>query len=95
MRTLQLIAVALDVRIGQIVRAAKARVSQGPSYQRPGRTLNPLFSLPLQFPQNWYGQPPLKPSKTLENPHNRVMKKAHAYLRVSGKGQVEGDGFTR
>jgi len=23
------------------------------------------------------------------------MKKAHAYLRVSGKGQVEGDGFTR
>ena len=21
--------------------------------------------------------------------------KAHAYLRVSGKGQVEGDGFTR
>jgi DNA invertase Pin-like site-specific DNA recombinase len=25
----------------------------------------------------------------------QVMKKAHAYLRVSGKGQVEGDGFTR
>jgi len=23
------------------------------------------------------------------------MRKAHAYLRVSGKGQVEGDGFTR
>ena len=23
------------------------------------------------------------------------MTKAHAYLRVSGKGQVEGDGFTR
>ena len=23
------------------------------------------------------------------------MKKAHAYLRVSGKGQVDGDGFTR
>jgi hypothetical protein len=27
--------------------------------------------------------------------HSVVMKKAHAYLRVSGKGQVEGDGFTR
>lgn len=26
---------------------------------------------------------------------NLIMKKAHAYLRVSGKGQVEGDGFTR
>jgi len=24
-----------------------------------------------------------------------MMRKAHAYLRVSGKGQVEGDGFTR
>ena len=23
------------------------------------------------------------------------MKKTHAYLRVSGEGQVEGDGFTR
>ena len=23
------------------------------------------------------------------------MTKAHAYLRVSGKGQVQGDGFTR
>ena len=26
---------------------------------------------------------------------NLIMKNAHAYLRVSGKGQVEGDGFTR
>jgi DNA invertase Pin-like site-specific DNA recombinase len=26
---------------------------------------------------------------------NRSMTKAHAYLRVSGKGQVDGDGFTR
>ena len=23
------------------------------------------------------------------------MTKAHAYLRVSGRGQIEGDGFTR
>ena len=27
--------------------------------------------------------------------HNQVMTRAFAYLRVSGKGQVEGDGFTR
>jgi DNA invertase Pin-like site-specific DNA recombinase len=27
--------------------------------------------------------------------HPLIMKKAFAYLRVSGKGQVEGDGFTR
>ena len=27
--------------------------------------------------------------------HSRLMTKAHAYLRVSGKGQVQGDGFTR
>ncbi len=27
--------------------------------------------------------------------HNRGMTKAFAYLRVSGKGQIEGDGFTR
>ena len=27
--------------------------------------------------------------------HPRITKKAFAYLRVSGKGQVEGDGFPR
>jgi DNA invertase Pin-like site-specific DNA recombinase len=27
--------------------------------------------------------------------HTKVMQKAHAYLRVSGRGQIEGDGFTR
>jgi DNA invertase Pin-like site-specific DNA recombinase len=27
--------------------------------------------------------------------HSILMTKGHAYLRVSGKGQVEGDGFTR
>jgi len=27
--------------------------------------------------------------------HNRTMQKAFAYLRVSGKGQIEGDGFNR
>jgi DNA invertase Pin-like site-specific DNA recombinase len=30
-----------------------------------------------------------------QNRHSRIMTRAFAYLRVSGKGQVEGDGFTR
>ncbi|HUQ94755.1 MAG TPA: recombinase family protein [Bryobacteraceae bacterium] len=32
---------------------------------------------------------------TAEQAHNQGMTKAHAYVRVSGKGQVEGDGFPR